>query len=90
MHSPGGLHQQVSLSGPAGGGHHSGCKRLARLHTTDGGPAPPAPSTAVQRSEMGATTVDEGGVAAEQAETCAGHAGEAGRGASVKESEMPK
>ena len=90
VHSPGGLHQQVSLSGPAGGGHHSGCKRQARLHTTDGGLAPLAPSTTVQRSEMGATTADEGGAAAEQAETCAGHAGEAGKGAEVKESEMPR
>ena len=38
---------------------------------------------------MGATTADEGGAAAEQTETRAGHAGEAGRGAAVKESETP-
>ena len=36
VHSPGGLHQQVPLSSPAGGGHHGGCKRQACIHTPGG------------------------------------------------------
>ena len=89
IHSPGGLHQSVPLSGPAGGGHHGGCKRQACIHTPGGGLAPPAPYAAIQRSEMGTTATGEGGATAEQEQTRARHTDEASTGAAAPESEMP-
>ena len=84
-----GLHQQVPLSGPAGGGHHGGGKRQAFIHTPGGGLAPPAPYAAVQRSAMGPAAAGEGGATAEPAPTSARHEHEAGTGAAAPESEVP-
>ena len=90
VHSPGRLHQQMSVPGPVRGGHHSGSEGQAHFHKAGGSLAPPTALAAVQLNTVGPPAASKSGAAAAQAKTGAGGTADSARRAAVTEREVPR